>query len=217
MSGKHIFAKEIRDRLDRGELRLELPTGSRLSPQAADLVRDYGAEVVFVDPAPAQAEPEDPSTAGTDVPAAPTAAAEPPVESAVSQAVAQTADQGLTEDEIEEILERVLARLEAAKGGPARAEISIAAPPATDDDLIICRCEEITKGDIRQAIAAGMSTLNGVKRVTRAGMGLCQGQTCQRLVTQILCAELGFSPAEVEPTTARPPTRPVPLNVLATG
>ena len=56
---------------------------------------------------------------------------------------------------------------------------------APDDDMIICRCEEITKGEIKAAIRNGMQTLNGIKRVTRAGMGLCQGQTCQRLVTQI--------------------------------
>ena len=62
-----------------------------------------------------------------------------------------------------------------------------------------------------------MATLNGIKRVTRAGMGLCQGQTCQRLVTQLLCRELGLNPAEVEPITDRPPTRPIPLNLLSTG
>jgi hypothetical protein len=60
-----------------------------------------------------------------------------------------------------------------------------------------------------------MRTLNGIKRVTRAGMGLCQGQTCQRLVTQILVQELGLSPAEVEPATARGPVRPLRLEVFA--
>ncbi|HBN80615.1 MAG TPA: hypothetical protein DD433_04460, partial [Ruminococcaceae bacterium] len=50
--------------------------------------------------------------------------------------------------------------------------------PQQDDDLIICRCEEITKGEIRRAVHEGMWTLTEVKRFLRAGMGLCQGQTC---------------------------------------
>ena len=52
-----------------------------------------------------------------------------------------------------------------------------------DDSLIICRCEEITKGEIRRAIHDGMHTMNEVKRYLRSGMGLCQGQTCQRQVS----------------------------------
>lgn len=210
MAGKHIFAKDIRSQLETGQTRLELPTGSKLSPQAADMIKDYGAEVVFVDP---NATPPPPAKAA---PAAPPA----PEQEAVRQAVEQSGPAGrISEDQVEEILNRVLAKLAEAKDRPAPqpASQSTTLSPGADDDLIICRCEEITKGEIRAVIAAGMSTLNGVKRITRAGMGLCQGQTCQRLVTQILCSELGLSPAEVEPTTARPPTRPIPLDVLATG
>lgn len=44
-----------------------------------------------------------------------------------------------------------------------------------DDDIIVCRCEEITKGEIRRAIYDGMYTVNEVKRYIRPGMGLCQG------------------------------------------
>ena len=58
--------------------------------------------------------------------------------------------------------------------------------PQQDDDLIICRCEEITKGEIRRAVHEGMWTLTEVKRFLRAGMGLCQGQTCGRLVKGIV-------------------------------
>ncbi|MBW2436870.1 MAG: (2Fe-2S)-binding protein [Deltaproteobacteria bacterium] len=81
--------------------------------------------------------------------------------------------------------------------------------------MVICRCEEITKGTIKDAIRNGMQTLNGIKRITRAGMGLCQGQTCQRLVSQILAEELGLSLAEIEPTTARGPVRPLRLSAFA--
>ena len=87
--------------------------------------------------------------------------------------------------------------------------------PIQDEDLVICRCEEITRGEIINAIRNGMRTLNGVKRITRAGMGLCQGQTCQRLVAQIMTEELRLSAAEIDPTTARGPVRPLRLEVFA--
>jgi NAD(P)H-nitrite reductase large subunit len=81
--------------------------------------------------------------------------------------------------------------------------------------MIICRCEEITKGEIKAAIRNGMLTVNGIKRITRAGMGLCQGQTCQRLVIQIIAEELRQSAADIEPTTARGPVRPLRMAVFA--
>ena len=60
-----------------------------------------------------------------------------------------------------------------------------------------------------------MHTLNGIKRITRAGMGLCQGQTCQTLVARILTEELGLAPGDIDPTTARGPVRPIRLRVFA--
>ncbi len=46
--------------------------------------------------------------------------------------------------------------------------------PKPDDDLIVCRCEEITKGEIRKAIHEGMRTMTEIRRFLRPGMGLCQ-------------------------------------------
>lgn len=86
--------------------------------------------------------------------------------------------------------------------------------PAPDDDMLICRCEEITKGEIRRAVHAGMWTLTEVRRFLRTGMGLCQGQTCSKLVKAIVARELGVSPAELEPATARSPMRPTEMKVL---
>ena len=54
--------------------------------------------------------------------------------------------------------------------------------PGPDDDMIICRCEEVTKGEIRKAVHDGMFTLTEIRRYLRTGMGLCQGQTCAKLV-----------------------------------
>lgn len=80
-----------------------------------------------------------------------------------------------------------------------------------DDAVIICRCEEITKGEIRLAIYDGMRTMNEIKRYLRAGMGLCQGQSCARLVRGILARELGVSPTDVEMSVPRAPARPVTM------
>ena len=84
-----------------------------------------------------------------------------------------------------------------------------------DDDLIICRCEEITKGEIRRAVHDGFRSLTEIKRVLRNGMGLCQGQTCSRLVRSIVARELGVKPADLPMTTARAPARPVEMQVYA--
>lgn len=84
-----------------------------------------------------------------------------------------------------------------------------------DDQLMICRCEEITKGEIRRAVHDGMFTLTEIRRYLRTGMGLCQGQTCSRLVKAIVARELGISPSELEPAPARAPMRPVEMGILA--
>ncbi len=84
-----------------------------------------------------------------------------------------------------------------------------------DDDIIICRCEEITKGEIRRAVYDGMSTMNEVKRYLRSGMGLCQGQTCQRLVQNIIAAEMKMKPSEVGMIQGRSPVRPVEIGIFS--
>ena len=60
---------------------------------------------------------------------------------------------------------------------------------------------------------AGMYTMNEVKRFLRAGMGLCQGQSCNKTVRAIIAQELGISPTETDVITARSPVRPVPMGV----
>lgn len=86
--------------------------------------------------------------------------------------------------------------------------------PAQDDDMLICRCEEITKGEIRRAVHDGMFTLTEIRRYLRTGMGLCQGQTCGKLVTGIVARELGISPAALEPAFSRAPMRPIEMKVF---
>lgn len=70
-------------------------------------------------------------------------------------------------------------------------------------------------GEILDAIREGARTIDEIKRRTRAGMGLCQGKTCRRLIAQILARETGRSMEDILPSTFRPPVRPIPLGVLA--
>ena len=87
--------------------------------------------------------------------------------------------------------------------------------PGAEDDLLICRCEEVTKGEIRKAVHEGIFTVEEMRRYLRNGRGLCQGQTCGRLVKGIMARELKVRPAEIEPATARAPMRPIEMRILA--
>ena len=84
-----------------------------------------------------------------------------------------------------------------------------------DDDLLVCRCEEVTKGQIRKAVHEGIFTMEEMRRYLRSGMGLCQGQTCGKLVKGIIASELKVSPAEVVPASSRAPMRPIEMCILA--
>ena len=85
------------------------------------------------------------------------------------------------------------------------------------DELIVCRCESVSVGQIRSSIHdAGARTVNQVKKLTRAGMGLCQGRTCAGPVETMLAAEANVSFGS-EPYKARPPVRGLTTGILAGG
>lgn len=88
--------------------------------------------------------------------------------------------------------------------------------PATDRQRdYICRCEEVPRSAVSQAIREGNLTLNDVKRRTRAGMGVCQGIYCIRGVALMIEAEADVPADTLEPMTARPPARLISLGSLA--
>jgi len=68
---------------------------------------------------------------------------------------------------------------------------------------VICRCELVTEGEIRDAVKRplGATTLDGIKKRTRTGMGRCQGSFCFPKVTRILAEELGVPITEVVKNT----------------
>jgi NAD(P)H-nitrite reductase large subunit len=82
------------------------------------------------------------------------------------------------------------------------------------DETIICRCEELNKKEILAAIADGGESVTWVKRMTRAGMGMCQGRSCGRQVAQLIAQQNSLDPGQVLPDTQRPPERPIRLEIL---
>ncbi len=86
-----------------------------------------------------------------------------------------------------------------------------------DDEVIICRCEEVTKGEILKAIEQGAKTITGIKIRTRAGMGLCQGRTCGRLIARLLAERTAQVLEEIPPATVRPPVRATKMENLVTS
>jgi NADPH-dependent 2,4-dienoyl-CoA reductase/sulfur reductase-like enzyme len=93
-------------------------------------------------------------------------------------------------------------------------------PAWLDDGTEVCRCEEVTAGQIRASVAElGAGDQRTVKLLTRAGMGWCQGRMCGPAVSR-LCASFARGGDTPEPPYAdgvltRPLAVPVPLGVLA--
>ncbi len=83
------------------------------------------------------------------------------------------------------------------------------------EDYVVCRCEEVNRAEILAAIENGANDADAVKRMTRAGMGLCQGKTCGYLVARLVARSTGQPVAEIRGVTTRMPVRPVPARVLA--
>ncbi|RWJ39821.1 MAG: FAD-binding protein [Mesorhizobium sp.] len=85
----------------------------------------------------------------------------------------------------------------------------------TLENTVICRCEEITAGEITDLAFAGCVGPNQAKFFTRCGMGPCQGRNCGLTVTELFSHATGKSPDEVGYYTIRSPIRPLPLAALA--
>ena len=80
---------------------------------------------------------------------------------------------------------------------------------------IVCRCEDITEEDVLNAIDAGYTDIEELRKVLRIGMGPCQGRVCIQLVMKILEKKTGKKVTKVSLPTSRPPIVPVSLGTLA--
>ncbi len=85
----------------------------------------------------------------------------------------------------------------------------------SDSNTILCRCEDLTRERILECIHQGYCTIDEIKRVTRAGMGPCQGRTCRMLIAQELSNYYHIPMEEVMMSSFRPPIKPIPMGVLA--
>ncbi len=82
------------------------------------------------------------------------------------------------------------------------------------DDTIVCRCEEITLKEIKEALAEGATDMGEVRRMTRLGMGLCQGRMCGPASQEIVARLAHLPVSSVGHLNPRPPVKPIPLSAL---
>ena len=131
-------------------------------------------------------------------------------------ALAALKDMGQAVDEARaDALRRTVARLRAFQRGIAEAFAWPAARVgALPDDCMLCRCENVTAGDIRAAVASELipAEVNRVKAITRCGMGRCQGRFCGPALQEIVAAASGRPVAEVGRLRGQAPVKPIPLS-----
>jgi glycine/D-amino acid oxidase-like deaminating enzyme len=87
-------------------------------------------------------------------------------------------------------------------------------PALVPDDVVLCRCEEISFGRVRAEIDAGNDSLARLKRCTRLGMGRCQGRYCAGPASQLLAESTGTQPAP-QGWAPRLPVKPTAAAALA--
>ena len=82
------------------------------------------------------------------------------------------------------------------------------------DDTIVCRCERVSAGEIRELIRQGYRDINEIKAVSRAGMGACGAKTCTALIHRLFRDE-GIPDAEIVDQIDRPLFMEIPLGAFA--
>ena len=90
-----------------------------------------------------------------------------------------------------------------------------ASRPAPGKRQFVCFCEDVTAGDIADAIGEGFDDIQMLKRYSTVTMGPCQGKMCLKSFVSIASELTGRSVESVGVTTLRPPLQPVSLGALA--
>jgi NADPH-dependent 2,4-dienoyl-CoA reductase/sulfur reductase-like enzyme len=83
----------------------------------------------------------------------------------------------------------------------------------TADATLICRCEEVSAGDIRQVVAEGHWEINRVKAHCRVGMGRCQGRLCGAAACELVAHSSGRRIDEIGRLRAQAPIKPLPFGI----
>ena len=84
-----------------------------------------------------------------------------------------------------------------------------------DPDTVICRCEDVTLGDLVAADLPAMAAAGSMKRMTRAGMGKCQGRYCGTIVAAISQRRTGTPIGDRSGFAPQSPVKPVPIKDIA--
>jgi len=84
-----------------------------------------------------------------------------------------------------------------------------------DENTIICRCSDVTLKEVRDLINEGYVSFDEIKRITRIGMGPCQGKTCGQLVMREIANATGQDMKDIKIQTNRPPVVGVKLGLIA--
>ena len=82
-------------------------------------------------------------------------------------------------------------------------------------EALVCRCEDVTLDRIRECIAAGCTTIDEIKHMTRAGMGPCQGRTCRMLIAGEISRFYHIPMEEVLMPSFRVPAVPTTIEMMA--
>jgi len=83
------------------------------------------------------------------------------------------------------------------------------------EEVIICRCRDVSERDLREAINEGYDTLELLKRKTKIATGTCGGRTCLPMARAILASETGRKPENFPLPKDRSPIIPVPIRFAA--
>lgn len=132
-------------------------------------------------------------------------------------ALALLADNGMTVDTTRAAeLERKLDKLTKFRQGLERAfPVPQDWAAHASDDLVICRCENITAGTLRQTVAtAGADEMNRLKALSRVGMGRCQGRMCGVAAAEILAHATSQPLQQVGRLRGQAPIKPIPIRLV---
>lgn len=82
------------------------------------------------------------------------------------------------------------------------------------EDIIVCRCQDITLAEVEDAIDQGMVHPEEIKRFLHVGMGPCQGRTCGRLIARLIAKKTGQSVHQLQQTKPRSPLVSLPIQSI---
>lgn len=132
-------------------------------------------------------------------------------------AIACLTDLGLPVPDPAPDLRRIMRYERFARGIAAAFPWPAAMVRTLPDPTVVCRCEAITAGEVREAADYGGGEANRVKALGRAGMGRCQGRYCRLASAELISARVDCTPHAVGRMRGQPPVRPVPIGAWRAG